>query len=76
MDVDSRMRFESRSGEPGTLALVGLGVLGLIFIGLFSVLTLRLWQIQVNEATTYEEQAGGSRFIENWVPPKARRIQR
>jgi penicillin-binding protein 2 len=39
-----------------------LGVLGLIFIGLFSVLTLRLWQIQVTEAATYEEQAVSNRI--------------
>ena len=34
-----------------------LGILGLLFMGLFAILSLRLWQLQVTEAAVYEAQA-------------------
>jgi penicillin-binding protein 2 len=34
-----------------------IGALGIVFVALFALLTLRLWQIQVTEASTHEQAA-------------------
>jgi penicillin-binding protein 2 len=47
-----------------------LSVLGLAFIGLFAVLLLRLWDMQLVEAQAYQEQADSNlvRFVETPAP--------